>query len=51
MGEECPCPVQLRTGCCPVEEFLGLLALAQQELHLPQVLERPGWPVLQERLP
>ena len=42
MDEECPCPVQLRTGCYPDEEFLGLPVLAQQEPHSPQGLELPG---------
>ncbi len=31
MGEECPCPVQPRTGCYPDEGFLELL-----ELELPE---------------
>jgi hypothetical protein len=38
LDEECPCPVPLRTGCCPDEGFLELLRLVQQEQRVPPVL-------------
>ena len=43
---ECPFPERLRTGCCPDEECLGLLRLAQQEqlglpVLAPQVQQEP----------
>ena len=42
MGEEYPCPVLLRTGCYPDEEFQGLLHSALLELQEQLALEQPG---------
>jgi hypothetical protein len=42
LGVGYPCPVPLRTGCCPDEGFLGLLHSELQGLLEQLVLARPA---------